>query len=84
MALPKEKQQFWVKLFIVSLSVVIAAIAAEIVFIIFSSVDYLPFTSNSSIKSGLIVIIVIILAVFTAVLIFKKLYRYLKKEFQNA
>ena len=84
MRLSKEKRSFFMKCFIFSMSVVIALIAAQMIMAVFVVILYAPYLSNlPNLVSAVIFLIGIIIAIYISILCFKKVFRYLKDEFQN-
>ena len=84
MSLSKEKRSFFMKCFIFSMSAVIASIAAQMIMAVFVVILYAPYLSNlPNFVSAVIFLVGIIIAIYVCILCFKKVFRYLKNEFQN-
>ena len=73
------KHKFSLKIFIICTSLVVALVAAEIVYSIFA-LGVLPLEPESSVLSMLAVVVPMILAVFSGILCFKWFYHRLNKQ----
>jgi hypothetical protein len=73
------KHKFSMKLFIISTSLVVALVAAEIVYSIFA-LGFLPLEPESSVLSMLAVVVPMLLAMISGILCFKWLYHRLNKQ----
>jgi Kef-type K+ transport system membrane component KefB len=71
------------KLFIYTLSLVVSAVIAQGIIAVFIVILYLPSVSNApQVVSAMVLITGISMAILLGVLSFKKLLRYLKREFK--
>lgn len=80
---PIEKGSTAKNIFRISISVVVAVVAAKIVFIMSWSITFVPAISASSFLSGSIMVVGTISALFAGIFSFIKIEKFLKDEIQS-